>query len=444
MATQNWPASRYRIQEDIGVWEHRGKVACVGIGQAPTMRRWGGPETGQSMDEAVGALTILAAQKALDEAGISKDEVDGVVADPTGMGDAWGPESVTGRRYFAPPYDTEDGLSRCSADWLVKNMELKNVKYTAHGPGCMCTALAVGAQVVGDGLANTVLVIRGLGNPPGRYHQTPVEAAGGGIRRFGGRGQWNAPWDWRLEPLIAYGFDLYCRKYGTNHDRMAPFVMNQRRNGLMMPEGFYAQHRPEMPTTEDYLNARWVAKPMGLMDMDLPIQTAGAFLFTTAERAKAMRQKPIYILNHVTQRGVVRSSTETLEETEAFAASIAKRCYEGSGLTPAELDVFNPYDGYTLFTQWYLDGFGWRGVKPGEAHDFYAGDITVEGPNPFSPSGGNNGNGRTRWWGMYDCVQQLRGQAGERQVNTRHETACAGAFTPGHSDWLVFGTEAAL
>ena len=427
MATEYWPNSRLRTKAGLGVWEHRGKVAVAGIGFAPTMRRWDGTD----LSNAVGALTIVAAQKALDDAGITKDQIDGVVACPIGMGDAWG--GPGGRPYFDPPYDTEDGLSGTSADWLVKNMGLTNVKATAHATGCFNTAMSVGAQVVGDGLASTILVIRGMGNPPGRYHQAPD------TNYTAGR-QWTAPFDWRLEPLVAYGFDRYCRKYGKTHEMVGPFVLNQRRNGLLMPEGYYAQHRPEQPTMEDYLNARWVVKPMCIMDMDMPIQTACAFLVTTAERAKDMKQKPVYILNHCSQRGVVRSSTETLDETEAFSDNIAAMCYEGSGLTASELDIFNPYDGYTLFTQYFLDAFGWHGVKRGEALDFYAGDISVEGPHPFSSSGGNNGNGRTRCWGQYDTIQQLRGQAGKRQVKIKAETGIAGAFTPGTSDWTVYST----
>jgi acetyl-CoA acetyltransferase len=422
--TEMFPNSRYRSKEGLGVWEHRGKVAIAGVGQSPTARRWD-----ETIENALGAWTILAAQQALDDAGMSKDEIDGVVACPIGMGDTWAP-----RPYFEPPYDTEDGLSGVSADWLVKNMGLKNVKVTYHAPGCISTALVVGAQVVGDGEAKNVLVIRGTGNMPGRYHQTGGDVASG-------RAQWNDPWSWQLIPQIAFGFDQYCRKYGTNHDRMAPYILNQRRNGARFPEGYYYQHRPHdlQITTEDYLASRWICKPMNMFDCDLPIQTAGAFLFTTADRAKELKQPPVYVLNHVTQRGVVRSTCETLDETEEFSASIARKVYEGSGLTASEIDIFNPYDGFTLFSQYFLEGFGWHGVKKGEAHDFFAGDIRVEGPHPFSSSGGNNGNGRTRWWIHLDSIQQLRGQAGERQVTVKAETSVSGAFIPGMSDWLVLG-----
>ena len=430
MAPTGWfPTERYRSKEGLGVWEHRGKVAATGFGQAPIARRWD-----ESLETSLGALTIDAVEKALADSGLRRDQIDGVVSCPQGMGDSWGPI----RPFFDPPYDSEDGLSGVSADWIVREMGLDNVKVTYHAPGCMSTALVAGSQVVGDGEAKNVLVIRGTGNMPGRYHQTPGDTASGGQ-------QFTNPWGWQLIPQIAFGFDQYCRKYGTNHDKMAPYVLNNRRNGARQPLGYYYQHRPDdlNITVEDYLAARWICKPMNIYDCDLPIQTAAAFIFSTAEIAKDLKQKPVYVLNHVTQRGVVRSSVETLAETEEFSASIAKKSYEGSGLTPKDVDLFNPYDGFTLFTQYFLEGFQWHGVGLGEAHDFYGGDIRVEGPHPFNSSGCNNGNGRTRWWGYIDCMEQLREQAGTRQVtikNGRPETGIAGAFTPGHSDWMIYGT----
>ena len=135
----------------------------------------------------------------------------------------------------------------------------------------------------------------------------------------------------------------------------------------------------------------------------------------------------------------MRCNLQTLEECEASTDAIARKAYESSGLTAKDVDIFNPYDGFTLFTQYYLEAFQWHGVKRGEAHDFYAGDISVHGPHPFSSSGGNNGNGRTRTWMSTDCIQQLRGQAGERQVRIRAETAISGGQTPMDGDCTVWG-----
>ena len=85
----------------------------------------------------------------------------------------------------------------------------------------------------------------------------------------------------------------------------------------------------------------------------------------------------------------------------------------------------------------FLEGFQWHGVKRGEAHDFYADDIGVEGPHPFLSSGGNNGTGRNRAVLFSDSLEQLRGTAGPRQVTVRAETALAGCNTPDSCGFIM-------
>ena len=426
------PASLYRDKEDMGVWEHRGKVAVVGIGHSKTARRWD-----ESVETSVGRNTIVAVQQALDDAGLSRDDIDGLVIVPDGTGDPWAPRPIPEdfARTFQATDNPEDGLTRMSADWVVKNLGLKNIKTAYHTPTCMSKAIVVAAQVVGDGKAQTVLVIRTLNNLAGRYHHVGDNL----LKTASGSNQWTNPWGWNAAGTqYAYLFDQYCRKYDSNHDRMAPFIVNQRRNGRMFPEGYYYQH-PEPPlTVEDYINSRWISKPVCLHDCDRPIQVSICYIYTTAERARDLKQPPVYILNHASNRPKVRSLVQTLDECEASTDSIARKVYGGSGLQAGDVDVFNPYDGYTLFTQYYLEALQWHGVKRGEAHDFWAGDISVEGPHPFSSSGGNCGNGRTRTWLHTDCIQQLRGQAGDRQVRIKAETAVSGAYTPTDSAWTVW------
>ncbi len=87
MTTQIAPASMYRTTEGLGLWEHRGKVAAVGIGHSPTSRRWDGkPET------SVGANSILALRRAIEDAGVSPDQIDGLVLDPVTTTGAHWPE----------------------------------------------------------------------------------------------------------------------------------------------------------------------------------------------------------------------------------------------------------------------------------------------------------------------------------------------------------------
>jgi len=112
--------------------------------------------------------------------------------------------------------------------------------------------------------------------------------------------------------------------------------------------------------------------------------------------------------------------------------------WEGSGLGPSDVDIFNPYDGYLTFTQQFLEGFQWHGVGLGEAHDFYNDDIRVEGPHPFLSSGGNNGTGRNRSALHSDSIQQLRGTAGARQVTVKADIAVAGGNTPGGCGFIMY------
>ena len=76
MATENAPQSMYRAREGLGVWEHRGQVAAVGIGHGPTSRRWDG-----KADSSVGAISLLALRKAIEDAGVNPEDIDGLVMD---------------------------------------------------------------------------------------------------------------------------------------------------------------------------------------------------------------------------------------------------------------------------------------------------------------------------------------------------------------------------
>ena len=91
----------------------------------------------------------------------------------------------------------------------------------------------------------------------------------------------------------------------------------------------------------------------------------------------------------------------------------------------------NAYDGFSLFHVFWIEGFGFFGIKEGECLDFFASqDISINGPTPISPSGGNIGSGRTRFWLWTDTIQQLQGRAGERQVKKDARIGVCGGFTP--------------
>src|SRR2546427_13306093 len=126
MATPNNYSWR-RDKDGLGVWAHRGKVAVAGYGHSPVDRRW----DGVSMDKTLGAYSILACQKALDDAGVTPAQIDGVICCQSHIAGGSGGSSAqwAPRPYFDPPYDTEGGLTLGNAEGLIKQMRPPNGKF---------------------------------------------------------------------------------------------------------------------------------------------------------------------------------------------------------------------------------------------------------------------------------------------------------------------------
>jgi acetyl-CoA acetyltransferase len=428
----NRDMSWVRNRRGLGTYQHRGKVAIVGWGQSYIDRRW----DGQDMTKTSGAKSMEAIAMAIEDAGITMDDVDGLItAEPaaTRAEQTWAP-----RPYFQPPYDGEDGIIGASGEWIQKQMGFKNIKYIDSNAGDIWGITPRAAVAVGEGRCDVAVAYYPMCNLEGRYGQNNpanfAETARGGA-------QFNLPWGYQSGAMFnnAVAFLEYCQKYNSSHDALAPFALNNRRNGLMVPWGFYPLHEPYQLTREDYLNGRLVEEPLVVYDCDRPIHTCHAYIFMNSEKAKAMslRHPPVYILSHASTPSLRRSTMFTLEEMQEECAIQADVQYEGSGLSASEIDIFNPYDGYLTFTQQFLEGHKWHGVGLGEAHAFYAGDIRVEGPHPFMSSGGNNGVGRQRACHYTDVVEQLRTYAGDvdcgpfgplgtRRVTVKAETGIAG------------------
>src|SRR5258708_9553560 len=135
----------------------------------------------------------------------------------------------------------------------------------------------------------------------------------------------------------------------------------------------------------------------------MPVEAADTYVFRTAERAKDMQPPAVYVLGTAgggTVQGdsysnlQLRGTVETVEEAQFNAASTARRLYESAGVSASDIQFENCYDGFALFHVFWVEGLGFAGVKEGECLDFFQTDISIDGPNPVSPSGGNIGGGR--------------------------------------------------
>ena len=128
-------------------------------------------------------------------------------------------------------------------------------------------------------------------------------------------------------------------------------------------------------------------------------------------------------------------------EEEAAAATTGRKLPEAAGITARDYSFENMYDGYGMFHLIHVEGLGYAGIKQGDGLDFFEdADISVEGPHPISPSGGNIGSGRPRFWLHVDSIQQLQGRAGKRQITgVKPEIGVDGANLPYNFHGLVWG-----
>src|SRR5438105_12037035 len=96
-------------------------------------------------------------------------------------------------------------------------------------------------------------------------------------------------------------------------------------------------NQPQL-TIEDYVNSRYVLNPLRLWDCDRPVNASAAYLFMTAERARDMRQPPVYVLNHSQHNFRQRTTQADLDEIEDWTDRAARRMYEGAGLGLCAID----------------------------------------------------------------------------------------------------------
>src|SRR5690349_12596611 len=145
-----------RDKDGLGVWEHRAKVAVAVVGHSPVDRRW----ADVSLAKTLGAYSVLACVKAMDEAGVRQYQIDGAICSDShiaggigGSASQWAP-----RPYFAPPYDSEWELTLVNAQWLIAQMHLPNVKFAPTSVPTISEMVGMAAQAVGDAVCNTCLV----------------------------------------------------------------------------------------------------------------------------------------------------------------------------------------------------------------------------------------------------------------------------------------------
>ena len=222
----------------------------------------------------------------------------------------------------------------------------------------------------------------------------------------------------------------YMSLYGEDRARqaMAEIAVSTRKWAQMNPK---AAMRDPM-TFDDYHNSRWVSWPFHLYDCCLVTDAGAAVVVTSIERARSLPKKPIQLLGHAEHHD--HSGISTMPDLTVTPARITgPAALSMAGLTHADIDLAMIYDSFTYTVLTTLESLGFCG--PGEGPDFVANQRTAPGGDfPLNTSGGGLSYTHPGMYGIFlilEAVRQLRGEAGERQV-------------PGLQTSLVNGTGGAL
>jgi acetyl-CoA acetyltransferase/uncharacterized OB-fold protein len=373
------------------------KVALTGIGMSPIGRRLMQPPL---------ALTVQACEAAIADAGLTYADIDGLSTYPGGGNvGGFGEGGVT----------TLEGALGIRPTWHNGGME-------TFGPGGSVIAAML---AVACGLARHVLCFRTLWEATFNELMKQGKIAGS----MGRTTSWQIPFGaTSAAHTLALNAQRHFHRYGTTKETLGWIALNQRANAEINPTAVY---RDPM-TMEDYLNARPITTPFGLYDCDVPCDGAIAVIVSAADAARDLPKPPVLVEAVGTQIIERIDWDQSTLTHEPQVLGQAAHVWTRTSLRPADVDVAELYDGFTMNCLSWIEALGFCGI--GEAKDFLDGgrNIARDGQLPLNTHGGQLSHGRTHGMGLlHEAVTQLRGEAGDRQVaGARVGVVSSGGLTP--------------
>jgi acetyl-CoA acetyltransferase len=362
----------------------RAQAAIVGIGC-----------TEFTKDSGVGVFTLAAqaVRAAIHDAGLSFGDVDGLC--------------TFGTNDSIPPNVLAQALGIQSLSYYVDQF---------YGGSVALTMLGQATLALSAGVADCVVVYRALNGRSGLRKRAASEASP------------RLPWDMQFKVAagvvapsqeIAMAARAHMLKYGTTHDDFGRIAVLSRTHAL---DNERAMMRTPM-TMDDYLASRWIVEPFRKFDCCLETDGAVAVVLVRADRAADLPHRPVLVQGAAWGGGITIVNNGYPELSESPARPIADRVYAASGLGPSDIEFAELYDCFTYNVLSQIEGYGF--AEPGAVPGMLA-DGAFErgaGPLPLNTHGGLLSEGYIHGMNhVYEAVQQIRGEAEQRQVD-RHDVA---------------------
>jgi acetyl-CoA acetyltransferase len=357
----------------------KNKVAIVGVGESDIGKVPGMSGLG---------LNAQACKRALDDAGLNGSDVDGLLTAYS----------------FTEPY-TMLGSSLCEYMGLQPTLCASMVAGGAS-PGVM---LRHAAQAIATGQAETVLVCAGENRATGLGRDAAVA-----VLATVGHPQFEQIYGGSIPAFYAMVARRYMQEYGTTREQLASVAVNTRAHAVLHPNA----HMKTPVTVDQVLASKPIADPLCMLDCCLISDAAGAFVVTSAGRARDLRTKPAYLLG-VGEKHTHEHLMCAPSLTHFGAAESGRIAYEMAGVSPGDIDVAELYDCFTIVPIIEFEELGFAERGQGGAF-FEQGHARIGGKLPVNTHGGMLSHAHAGaaggLFGIVEAVRQLRGSEGNRQV----------------------------
>lgn len=350
----------------------RGRAAVVGVAESEL----GEVGLGFTPLDLIGQATL----RALDDAGLTKDDVDGL--------------------FSASPYYHMPTLS--VGEYL--GIKPRYSDATNMGGSSFVSHLLHATAAIDAGLCEVALI--GYGS---------TQRSSGGRLVSGSEAlPYEAPYRPRYPvSMYALAASRHVYEYGTTREQLAEVAVAARGWAKLNPKAFA---RDDL-TIEDVLESRMVSSPLSVLDCCLVTDGGGAVIVTSAERARSLRKPPVYMLG-AGEAHHHRNISQMPDLTTSAAAESGPRAYEMAGVSPSDVDIAMLYDAFTINTVIFLEDLGFCGKGEGGAF-VSGGRIAPGGELAVNTSGGGLSYNHPGMYGLLlivEAVRQLRGECDGRQV----------------------------
>ena len=365
-------------------------VAVIGIGKTAF---------GAFADRDLRSLAVEAGEKCMRDARVSPSQVEAFY-----LGNFAGP-SFVGQNHLAP--------------YIAGAMGITGVPCTRFEAACASSGSALfhAVSAVGAGLYDLALVggVEKMTSQP-TPKVTEILAGAGDMCGEGRAGA-------TFPALFAMIARRHMYQYGTTREQMAAVAVKNHLNGSKNPQA----HMRKVITMEQALAGKPIAEPLTVYDCSLISDGAAAVLIAPLERAAEFTDKAVKILGIAQTSDMVALDEKDDITTFRAVVEAGKKAYKMAGLGPRDIQFAEVHDCFTIAEIIAGEDLGF--VQKGEGGPYVEqGCTALNGPRPINTSGGLKAKGHpvgaTGVGQICDVVIQIRGEAGERQIE-RHSVGLA-------------------